>query len=168
MNCGFCGGWNPDTYVICAHCGLSRYREWSCLLCGNSNAGKEVICVRCKLPRGKGSYRKEDMPVGWERADIVTDEYEEIDKEYVWVRLMVKVKNNQGEFYTHRTAGFKKRWYSEEWPPEPMSPDALEASQKLRELLFSEGWQSVLSSQNTPQPFSFWRHLAESVAGDAS
>jgi hypothetical protein len=160
MNCGFCGEPNSDTYTICSYCGLSRYREWCCLLCGNGNAGTDSICKRCNLPRGKGGYRKEDIPAGWERADIVTDEYEEIDKEYVWARLSVKVRNSQGEFYTHRTAGFKKRWYNEELP-EPMSEATLEACQKLRELLFSEGWQSTLSSQNTPQPFSFWRHIAQ-------
>jgi hypothetical protein len=114
------------------------------------------------LPRDRGGYET-GLPAGWERAEILADEFEKIDDDYVWARLIVKVENHHGKSSSvlHQTAAFKKHWYDEELPPEPMSAEAWQASQELRALLLSEGWQPVGSDLDAPQPFSFWRYRSE-------
>lgn len=161
MNCPFCGTPNPDAYQECEYCGLEPGREWVCLLCRSGNPGTATSCGRCDLPRGRGGSWPADLPPGWERAEILADEFAQAEEGQVWARLMVKVTNHLGQSYTERTAAFKRQGYDEFGPPEPMSEAAFQASQELRERLSAAGWQPAVFSDNTPQPFSFWRKVTQ-------
>jgi hypothetical protein len=71
------------------------------------------------------------------------------------------VTTPEGERYAERTAAFKRQGYDEFGPPEPMSAEAFQASQELRERLSAAGWQPAVFSDSTPQPFSFWRKVSQ-------
>ena len=159
MNCPFCGTPNPAGYQECEYCGLEPGREWVCPLCRSGNSGQATSCGRCDLPRGRGGSWPPDLPAGWERAQIVTDEFAPAEDGQVWARLMVKVTTHAGERYAERTAAFKRQGYDENGPPEPMSAEAFQASQELRERLRTAGWQPAIFSDQTPQPFLFWRKM---------